>query len=164
MRLILAAVVLLPCLSTAAFAQRSLFYWYLAPGGATSSGHTALTLQMGGGGELAIAKGVSVGLEAGAIGLAHSYTDSVQAEASFNGYYHFRHSRDARWDPFVTGGYSLFVRRGAASLGNFGGGFNYWFADHIGFRAEFRDQVTGGPAAVHYWGARVGLSFTHLSP
>jgi hypothetical protein len=164
MRLILAAVALLPCLSTAALAQRSLFYWYLAPGGVTSSGSTQFTAQMGGGGELAIAKGVSVGIEAGAVGLWHHFTDSVLGEASVNGYYHFRHSRQARWDPFVTGGYSLFFRRGASNLGNFGGGLNYWFADHLAFRAEFRDQVSGGPAAVHYWGARFGLSFTHLSP
>jgi hypothetical protein len=119
---------------------------------------------MGGGGELALAKGVSLGIEGGAVALAHDYINTVQGEGSINGYYHFRHSRQARWDPFATGGYSLFFRRGAHSLGNFGGGVNYWFADTVAFRFEFRDQVQGGPATLHYWGARIGFSFSGLAP
>ena len=169
MKLTLTAVLLMACLAPAALAQRTLGYWYVAPGGLTTPGaapsipgHTALTLQMGGGGELALAKGVSLGIEGGAVALAHDYINTVQGEGSLNGFYHFRHSRQARWDPFVTGGYSLFFRRGATSLGNFGGGVNYWFADTVAFRFEFRDQVQGGPATIHYWGARIGFSFSGL--
>ncbi len=164
MNLTLTAVVLMACLAPAAVAQRSLGYWYVAPGGLSSPGHTALTIQMGGGGELALAKGVSLGVEGGAVALWHDYIHSMQGEGSLNGYYHFRHSRQARWDPFVTGGYSVLFRRGAKSLGNFGGGLNYWFADTVAFRFEFRDQVQTGPATLHYWGARVGFSFSAVGP
>ena len=164
MKLTLTAVLLSACLAPAALAQRTLGYWYVAPGGLTSSGVTAFTIQMGGGGELAVAKGVSLGIEGGAVGVKRDYIHSLKGEGSLNGYYHFRHARDARWDPFVTGGYSLFFRRGATSLGNFGGGFNYWFGETVAFRLEFRDQVQGGPAAIHYWGARVGFSFSQVAP
>ncbi len=166
MKLTLTAVLLVTCLTPAALAQRSLGYWYVAPGGLASSGSTAVTIQLGGGGELALsklAKGLSVGFEGGAVGAMHNYTGTVQGEASLNGYYHFLRARDSRWDPFATGGYSLFFRQGAHSLGNFGGGFNYWFAETVAFRCEFRDQV-GGPGTLHYWGMRLGFSFSRLSP
>jgi hypothetical protein len=164
MRLFLPALLLIPCLAGAAFAQRSMGYWFVAPGGATAAGNTSFTVHMGGGGELALWKGVSAGIEGGAVGLKRDYTDTVQGVVSLNGYYHFRPSRDARWDPFVTAGYSLFFRRGSTNLVNFGGGVNYWFVRHVGFRFEFRDHVMGGPPAVHYWGTRMGLSFTGFSP
>ena len=136
----------------------------MAPGGLTSSGITKFTIQMGGGGELAVGKGVSLGFEGGAVGVKRDYIHTLQGEASLNGYYHFRHSRDSRWDPFATGGYSLFFRRGTTNQGNFGGGFNYWFGETVGFRFEVRDQMQGGPVAMHYWGCRVGFSFSRLSP
>jgi hypothetical protein len=164
MRPILTAALWVACLPGLALAQRSLGYWFVAPGGLTSSGTTAFDIHMGGGGELAIGKGFSAGIEAGAVGLRHDYTHSVQGVVSANGYYHFRPARDVRWDPFVTGGYSLFFRRGASNLGNFGGGVNYWFLRHVAFRLEFRDHVAGGGSTVHYWGARFGLSFTETSP
>jgi hypothetical protein len=164
MRPILAAALLIPCLSIAALAQRSLGYWFVAPGGRTSSGVTGFDIHMGGGGELALGKGVSAGIELGAVGLRRDYTNSVQGVVSANGYYHFQSSHSARWDPFVTGGYSLFFRRGASNLGNFGGGVNYWFANHVAVRLELRDHSAGGANMVHYWGARLGLSFTQTSP
>jgi hypothetical protein len=150
-------------ITTSASAQRSMGYWFVAPGALTAAGHNSFTIHMGGGGEFAIWKGISGGIEGGAVGLAHDYTDSVQGVASANAYYHFFHSRDARLDPFVTGGYSLFFRHGASSLGNFGGGLNYWIWKTAAVRVEFRDHVSGGPTA-HYWGFRLGMSFTGFWP
>ena len=164
MRPIFSALLLISLLPAAALAQRSLGYWYVAPGGLTSSGVTAFTMQIGGGGEIALRKGVALGIEGGVVGVKREFFHSLQGEGAVNGYYHFNHSREARWDPFVTGGYSMLFRKGVSNLGNFGGGFNYWFAENVAFRFEFRDQVLGGPATTHYWGGRVGLSFTRLSP
>jgi hypothetical protein len=145
-----------------AFAQRSNGYWYAAPGGATSDGNTGATIHLGGGVEIALPKGFGAGVEGGAVGSTQNYTDSVLGVVSINGYYHFRQSRSIRTDPFVTGGYSLFFRRGTANLGNFGGGVNYWFTPTLAFRAEFRDHahVDG----IHFWGFRLGLSFSELWP
>ncbi|MGE5644332.1 MAG: hypothetical protein ACM336_00935 [Acidobacteriota bacterium] len=149
--------------ATSAFAQRSMGYWFAAPGALTAGGRTPFTLHLGGGGEFAIGKGISGGIEGGAIGLVHHYKDTVQGTASANAYYHFFHSSDARLDPFVTGGYSIFFRRGTQSLGNFGGGLNYWIWKTVAVRVEVRDHVMGTPRA-HYWGIRLGMSFTELWP
>jgi hypothetical protein len=145
-------------------AQRSLGYWFIAPGGATAAGQTGFLIHMGGGGEFAIGKGVAVGVELGAIGPKRHYTDNVMGLASANGYYHFRHSRDIRLDPFLGGGYSLTFRHGTANLGNLGGGLNYWFTSTLGFRCEFRDHVLPGTPTTHFWGLRMGLSFTSMEP
>ncbi|HUQ93624.1 MAG TPA: hypothetical protein VM120_18225 [Bryobacteraceae bacterium] len=75
-----------------------------------------------------------------------------------NGGYHFTTSRqDTKWDPFVTAGYTLFVRSGAVNGYNYGGGFVYWFKPHAGLRAEFRDQrFPQGSAFPEF---RLGFSF-----
>ena len=163
MRLLAWLALLAAAFAATASAQRSLGYWYIAPGGVTAAGHTGLLIDMGGGGELALGKGIAAGVELGAIGPKHSYTSNVMGQGSLNGYYHFRHSKDARLDPFVTGGYSLFFRRGTANLGNFGGGLNAWFTNTLAFRFEFRDHVLPG-VPTHYWGIRMGMSFTSLEP
>ncbi len=162
-----AALLLLFALSacSSARAQRSLGYWFIAPGALTARAHSDFTLHMGGGGELALPKGFSAGIEAGALGPTHNYSDNVLGVASLNGYYHFRHSRSAVVDPFVTAGYSLFFRHGTNNLANFGGGLNYWIWRGVGVRTEFRDHVyTGGGPTLHFWNFRFGLSFTEFSP
>ncbi len=151
-------------LSSAAWAQRSMGYWFVAPGVRTLGGYNSFTIHMGGGGEFAIAKGISAGIEGGAVGLKSDYTHSVTGVASVNGYYHFFHAKDARFDPFVTGGYSLFFRSGTENFGNYGGGINYWFDRHLAVRVEVRDHVNANPGRAHFWGVRMGLSFTAFQP
>jgi hypothetical protein len=64
-----------------------------------------------------------------------------------------------RVEPFVTGGYTLFFRWGAANGFNFGGGVNYWLKDHIGLRFEVRDTVWTSGGLIHYLGFRIGVTF-----
>jgi len=92
---------------------------------------------------------------------------------SLNGYFHLPLSKsNTNWDPFVAAGYTsasqievcLFQTRcqsGSRNLFNFGGGSNYWFANHFGVRAEFRDHVGNvhRGRAGHYWGVRFALTF-----
>jgi len=139
-------------------AQPSNGYLFFAPGGVTCCGHTAMTLHFGAGGEKVLAKGIGVGAEIGALGPRQYFSDSVIGVFSPNGYYHFGRGRDIRIDPFVTGGYTLYFRSGHASLGNVGGGLNYWFHSRLGARFEFRDHIqSSGP--VHTWGFRFALAF-----
>jgi hypothetical protein len=147
-----------------AAAQRSLGYWFVAPGGRTADARTDLFLHMGGGGEIALGQGVSIGIEAGALGPKRNFSDNVFGLASLDGVYHFRHSRTARLDPFVNGGYSLKFPGGTANLGNVGAGLNYWFLRQVAFRAEFRDHIRPIDPTTHFWGFRMGLSFTSLEP
>ncbi len=68
-------------------------------------------------GEAALAKGFGVGAEISALGARQSFGDSAMGVFSANGYYHFKHEKDARTDPFVTGGYTLMFRSGHAKSG-----------------------------------------------
>jgi hypothetical protein len=147
-----------------ASAQRSNGYWFAAPGGSTAEGNTRFTVHLGAGGELAIGRGVGVGIEGGAVGLPDDYTDSVLGIASANGYYHFLFKKPGRVDPFVTAGYSLAFRNGTSNLFNFGGGLNYWIWDSLAVRVEFRDHVGGNGSTLNLWGFRFGFTFSALSP
>ena len=67
---------------------------------------------------------------------------------------------DRKPDPFISGGVSLLVSKGAGGLFYYGGGANYWFRDRIGLRVEFRDHVWSPEGtALHFAGVRIGLSF-----
>ncbi|HWC00040.1 MAG TPA: hypothetical protein VG672_25205 [Bryobacteraceae bacterium] len=140
-------------------AQSSNGYVFFAPGGATCCGYTAMTLQMGAGGEAVIWNGIGAGAELGVAGQRSDFGGTVAGVFSPNGYYHFLRGKDLKLDPFVTGGYTLLFRSGSANLFNFGGGVNYWFHRRLGARLEFRDHVYTGDGTLHYWGIRVGLAF-----
>jgi hypothetical protein len=77
--------------------------------------------------------------------------------ASANASYHFRQvDPDGHWVPFVTGGYTLAFRGGASSMVNYGGGVTYWFHQHWGARAEFRNHQNGNFSMPSF---RFGFSF-----
>ncbi len=159
MRRILAVAMLLLAVSTAARAQPSHGYLFLAPGGVSSGGHTAMTLQLGAGIDAVLFKGVGLGAELGALGPREDFASNVLGVASANGYYHFLHGRP-KADTYVTAGYSVMFRSGSFNLFNFGGGINYWFIPRLGLKAELRDHVyRPSGASIHYWGIRVGLAF-----
>ena len=135
-------------------------YAFFAPGVATGGGATTSTMHFGGGGEGLVYKGLGVGGEIG-YGTPWQSFSSGLGVFSANGSYHFLpRQRDAKVVPFVTGGYTLFFRSGAANLFNFGGGINYWFREGVGLRLEFRDHVwPSSDQTGHYWGFRIGLAF-----
>ena len=140
-------------------AQHPNGYVFLAPGGVSCCGHTAMTLQFGLGGEAVLGKGIGLGAEIGAVGKRQYFADSVVGVFSPNAYYHFVHGKDIKIDPFVTGGYTLIFRSGHANLFNLGGGVNYWCRRRLGGRLEVRNQVHTDGSSVHYWGVRFGLAF-----
>jgi hypothetical protein len=58
------------------------------------------------------------------------------AAVTLNGSYHFLRGK-SRFEPFVTAGYGALTNFGdSVSLFNYGGGGQYWFTRHLGFRAE----------------------------
>ena len=139
-------------------AQRSYGYGFGAIGAASVQGFNSSTVQLGLGGEKLFGFGLGAGGELGALGMTTRWPSTVLGVLNLNASYHFSRP-DATFDPFVTGGYSLFFRTGTSNGGNFGGGVNYWFADRVGFRFEVRDQVAGRNPSVHFWGVRFGVTF-----
>ncbi|HTT62016.1 MAG TPA: outer membrane beta-barrel protein [Bryobacteraceae bacterium] len=142
----------------AAAAQSSSGYVYFAPGGASSSGNTSMTIQVGGGGDFILGKGIGVGAEIGAVGPTADFSGALGV-LSPDLSYHFIHEKERKIDPYVTGGYTLLFRGGHENLFNFGVGANYWFAQKVGLKVEFRDQVYTQGTAVHFWGIHLGVAF-----
>ncbi len=151
------------CFSPAAMPQRTHLYWLGEGGGATSGGQTSLRTGLFGGAEIDVAKGFAVGPEIGFITPTTHFHDNVAGLASGNLFYHIRHGKPAL-DPFVTSGWSMLFRGGTTNFFNYGGGLNYWLIPGIALRAEFRDRIHSGPADLHLWGFRLGVSFTRLAP
>src|SRR5205823_4857622 len=102
-------------------AQSTHGYVFFAPGGATSGGYTAMTLNLGFGGEARLASHIGGGAEIGTLGFRSDFSDSVLGVFSPNAYLHLSGARNPKIDPYVTAGYTLLFRSGHASLFNFGG-------------------------------------------
>jgi hypothetical protein len=139
----------------AANERRGQGYVFLAPVAVSDEGAVA-TVHVGIGGEGLVSRGLGLGGEIGYLAPPGRLEAGVGL-FSANGSYHFR--RGQKLVPFVTGGYSLLFRSGAAHGANFGGGINYWFRDRIGWRLEFRDQIADLDGPAHYVGFRIGLAF-----
>ncbi len=149
---------LLVLAAAGAAAESSNAYVFAAPGGVTSYGHTSMTLHFGGGVDAILYKGLGINAEIGALGPREALGESVGVFSAGAAYY-FRHAKELKLEPFVSGGYSLMFREGHENLFYFGGGVNYWLARRVGLRFEVRDHVYSQYQAVHFWGVRLGVSF-----
>ena len=149
------SLLVLCSLTPTAYAQQSHVYGFVGPG-STNDGGDAI-VQIGAGAEGLLGKGFGIGLEGGVLGTTNYFSDSTLGFVSPGVYYHFR--RNAKLDPFVTGGYSVFFRNGALNLAHFGGGANYWIRRHFGLKFEVRDHVTTENGPSHFVVFRFGVAF-----
>ncbi len=109
------------------------------------------------GGEWVIGKGVGIGGELGAQAGHESF-----GFFSANGHYHLAAaSNHRRFDPFVTGGYTLAFSLfgGHANAFNAGGGINFRLWRRLGLRAELRDIVVPNISSPNFLVFRGGLVF-----
>ncbi len=137
-------------------------YFYVAPG--VRGGYDeepVVTLQLGGGGEAFFARNLGLGVDLGGVRVSGpgDYRDWL-CVFSPNFVVRFRAKRDEnKVEPFVTAGGTVFSGVGYDNGLNFGGGVNYWFADHVGLRFEARDSFELAQDAAHFVGFRIGLTF-----
>jgi hypothetical protein len=142
-------------------------YFFVGFGTGTAVYSPPLILEVGGGGERFLYKGLGVGAEAGIVKLTWNPWPGTAVTASGDLSYHFgRHARRGGVDPFVLGGASFVGPtkgeggRGSPA-GNYGGGVNLWREKHVALRFEFRDVVgaTQFWPYPHYISWRVGVTF-----
>jgi hypothetical protein len=125
--------------------------------------------QAGGGVDVPVATGVSVG---GAFGLVGPTGDGIVRERSsyasfgnvlllsFNGSYHLNRHDAHRPRPFLTGGIGAILGHRDATGGlNVGGGIDWWLRERRGVRVEVRDQLLEEFGTTHLLTLRVGLLF-----
>lgn len=133
-------------------------YVFAAPGAIVGEGESASTLHFGGGGEFDIYQGLGLGAEIGYLSPIRQMSDGIGV-LSINGLYSFKGLANPKLVPFITGGYSLAFRSGTENAINFGGGVNYWFAEKVGLRFEFRDHLPTSNISYHILQGRVGVNF-----
>ena len=125
-------------------------------GVSSAAGELPGLLNLGGGGEGFIHKGLAAGGDITYLFPNTSFGNGIGI-ASGNLSYHFQGlDSNRRWIPFVTGGYSLGFRSGTTGLVNYGGGVTYWFRPRWGARLEVRNHQNPGVSVVAF---RFGLSF-----
>ncbi len=161
MRKLLFVILLAVLLPFSAAAQnkdyRGQGYVFVAPG---VFGRELATLHIGGGGERLFYNWLGVGAEIGYLGFIEDLGEGFGVLSPNVSYNFTNATRSGKFTPFVTTGYSLLFRGGAAASAiNFGGGMNWWFKERIGLRIEFRDHVIIDGGTPHFMGVRIGLAF-----
>jgi len=120
------------------------------------------------GGEVITHGRIGVGLELGYAGPDWSFSgNGAVGVGSVDGSYHFLGTNTRRrFDPFATGGYSLyFGQRTTFQSGyNLGGGLNIWLVKHVAVRLEVREQAgingfEGFSQFNHFTAFRFGMTF-----
>ena len=151
---LLASAIALPA---AAQDYKATGYGYFGTG-ATNGSDFGQILNIGGGGEAMLYKGLAVGADLGYLGDRQRFQDEGFGLFSPGVGYHFM-TRSSRVVPFATGGYSLAFRNGTANMFHYGGGVTYWFRPRLGLRMEVRDYRFADYPADHATVVRVGFSF-----
>jgi hypothetical protein len=122
---------------------------------------TESTLQIGAGYERVLFKGLGIGIDGGALGVADSRSGRHWTPTfCLNGVYEFRRSSTRKLSPFVTAGLTAVPEFDVPGGYDIGGGVKYWFGERYGVRIEFRDHARPGDLhTYHDLQVRVGFSF-----
>jgi len=154
----LAMLLSVPALSTAQIDEdlHRQGYVFAAPGAFVVAEGIAATLELGGGMQWLVYRGLGLGFDASLMGIADCFPCGL-AHGSLEASYHFVPS-SGRLVPFVLGGVGgVVLGDGGAGLASVGGGVNYWFENGMALRLEVRDRFEG--SGVHLLGVRVGVTF-----
>ena len=151
-------LLLVPALSRAQVAEdlRQQGYVFGAPGAFVYEG-AAATLELGGGMQWLVYRGLGLGFDASLMGFTECFSCFPMALGSLDASYHFVPA-SGRLVPFVLGGIGgVAVEEGGATLVSVGGGVNYWFENGMALRIEARDRFES--EGLHNPGVRVGITF-----
>jgi hypothetical protein len=160
----------IPCLAQET-RLRSEGYLFVAPGIRTHEEAATAIVHAGGGGEVFVRRGFSVGAEFGYLRpWSESYEDLGMV--SMSAFYHSKGT--SRWAPFVFAGVSFALRdrtlglhRGfdlensaeTLTLLNYGVGNTFWLKPRKGLRVEIRDHHYTAETDRHYLELRIGFAF-----
>ena len=131
-------------------------YVFGAPGVRADRG--TATIQIGGGGEAYVYKGLGLGVDGGVMMVAEC-GGCRGTVLSLNGIYSFKSASRPKISPFISGGASLMPASDVPGGMNLGAGVQYWFRERMGLRVEFRDHIFMGYRNHHYYQARIGFAF-----
>lgn len=156
--------------SHSAFAQnvfkkpRPSAFSYVAPGGVAVNQGGSSSLEIGGGGNVFIYRGLGLEADVGALRFGsrdaqgqrvHRWTGMFTLDVI----YAFQWSAEQKVCPFLIAGATGIPVFDVSGGYNFGGGIHYWFGRNYGLRMEFRDHVRSGIRTYHDIQARIALAF-----
>ena len=148
-------------LSYTSFGQSVNAYGFFAPGQLRLEGDSTTALHTGGGFKYISSSGLGLGAEVGIAGPSEGFGASYVGLFSPNAYFVFSPDRDARVQPFFTGGYTrTFSRQARDNMGNFGRGLTYWASERAGILVEYRHHVgRSDGSTLQLWTIRLGIAF-----
>ena len=160
---LLALLLIAPALASAQDTGNK--YWgdgYVFIGAGTDSEDEGLLGigHVGGGWEVSLVKGLSVGTELGAMGRSGNGIGLFSIDPSYR---LLSSSNKSKVVPFVDAGYTSDFGNDSFThsdnLFNFGGGIYYWPFKRVGLRLDFRDYVDHGRFETNHFPAiRIGLA------
>jgi hypothetical protein len=133
-------------------------FFFVAPGQRHDTGSS--TLQIGGGAEGYVYKGLGFGADIGALRtFSTTGTGNWSGMMTLNTLYNFNTTDMSKISPFIIGGLTLIPAFDVPGGVNIGGGLQYWFRNGIGMRVEFRDHILTGMSNHHYPQGRIAIVF-----
>ncbi len=130
-------------------------YLFVAPGVVTCCGGGRGLVQVGGGAEGTIHRGLGANADAGYMFLTDRAGAGVVTLSAGPAY---QFNRSGKTVPFVTGGLSLAIAAGAGAACHVGGGVTHWMRPRWGLRFEVRDHIPPEFTNSHLVLFRVGLA------
>ena len=142
---------------------RPSIFFFVAPGGVAVNLDNIPSLEIGGGGNVFIYRGLGLEADAGALRFqsrdaqgqqVHRWTGMITIDAL----YAFQRSAEQKVCPFVIAGATAIPVFDVSGGYNFGGGVHYWISRNYGLRIEFRDHVRSGMRTYHDVQGRIALA------
>jgi hypothetical protein len=137
-------------------------YFFVAPGSISINTDSQSSVQVGGGYEGFIYKGLGMEFDAGAFYVAPRYVNSRKwtGMLSLDAVYDFQRSDKQKLSPFIAVGLTAIPAFDVSAGYNFGGGIKYWLQERIGLKAEFRFHVRPGQLRTYQdIQSRIGVAF-----
>jgi hypothetical protein len=170
MRYLGAICLFLAFASHSAFAQdafkkpRPSVFFYVAPGGLAVNQDGNSSLEIGGGGNVFIYRGLGFEGDVGALRFGSRGAQGQQIHRwtgmfTLDAIYAFQRSAEQKVCPFLIAGVTAMPVFDVGGGDNFGGGIHYWFGRNYGLRMEFRDHVRSGMRTYNDIQARIALAF-----
>jgi hypothetical protein len=143
---------------------RSSGFLFVAPGGVSVNHGGGSSLEVGGGGQVFVYRGLGFDGDVG--GLLYPSHDSQGKQIhrwtgmiTLNAVYVFQRTAEQKACPFLIIGATGIPAFDVAGGFNFGGGVQYWFAEKYGLRVEFRDHIRSGMRTYNDVQLRIAVAF-----
>ncbi len=133
---------------------------FISPGAFTVNVDARKTIEIGGGYEGFLYKGLGLGFDVGGIQQLSPGSSNWTGITTLYAIYDFQRAANQKLCPYVFGGGTAIPASDVSGGYNLGGGVKYWFAKHAGLKLDFRFHARPGNLRTYDdIQARIGIAF-----